>query len=72
MERSKQFYKDVLGLHIIADYGENVVLTGGFSLQECALWCEFIYDREENIIFLYNNYKRACGNEIAASSFSVN
>jgi len=29
MEKSKQFYHDVLGLDIVADFGANVTLTGG-------------------------------------------
>jgi hypothetical protein len=27
--KSKQFYHDVLGLDIVADFGANVTLTGG-------------------------------------------
>ena len=33
MERSVQFYKQVLGLHKIMDFGANVTLTGGIALQ---------------------------------------
>lgn len=33
MEKAKSFYRQVLGLHVIADLGANVVLTGGLSLQ---------------------------------------
>ena len=29
IERSVEFYKNVLGLEITADFGENVTLTGG-------------------------------------------
>lgn len=33
MEVSKAFYRRVLGLHVTADLGANVELTGGLSLQ---------------------------------------
>lgn len=33
MEKAKSFYRQVLGLHVIADLGANVVLIGGLSLQ---------------------------------------
>lgn len=31
--KSVEFYKNVLGLHKIMDFGENVTLTGGLCLQ---------------------------------------
>lgn len=33
MEKSKQFYRDVLGLKMVADFGANVTLDGGVVLQ---------------------------------------
>lgn len=42
MERSVQFYKEVLGLHKIMDFGANVTLTGGLSLQTRETWAEVI------------------------------
>lgn len=33
IEKSKIFYKDVLGLSVIMDFGANVTLTGGVALQ---------------------------------------
>lgn len=33
MEKAKSFYRQVLGLCVIADLGANVVLTGGLSQQ---------------------------------------
>ena len=38
IEKSKAFYKDFFGLHIVADFGENVILTEGLVLQEKKLW----------------------------------
>jgi catechol 2,3-dioxygenase-like lactoylglutathione lyase family enzyme len=34
IEKSKMFYRELFGLEVIADYGENVVLTEGLALQE--------------------------------------
>ena len=33
MERSVNFYKEVLGLRVTMDLGANVTLTGGVALQ---------------------------------------
>ena len=33
MERTVDFYKKVLGLHVIMDFGANKTLTGGLALQ---------------------------------------
>ena len=42
MDRSKAFYKKYLNLDVEVDYGANVVLTGGLSLQKLEMWREFI------------------------------
>lgn len=42
LERSKAFYKKVLGQDVIVDYGANVTLSGGFSLQTLESWQGFI------------------------------
>jgi len=42
MERSKAFYKDYLGLEVEVDFGANVTLTGGLSLQTLDSWHGFI------------------------------
>jgi len=42
MNRSVEFYKQVLGLHKIMDFGANVTLTGGICLQTRESWIEFI------------------------------
>jgi len=49
MEKAKKFYKDVLGLRVIADFGANVTLTGGVCLQTYDSWKEFI--GTDNITF---------------------
>ncbi|MFR1435597.1 MAG: VOC family protein [Acutalibacteraceae bacterium] len=42
MEKSVRFYKTVLGLHKVLDFGANVTLTGGLCLQTLASWRGFI------------------------------
>ena len=55
MEKSKKFYKDVLNLRVIIDFGANVTLTGGLCLQTKETWMGFIDAKEEDIIFGGNN-----------------
>ena len=42
MDISKQFYRDVLGLEVVADFGANVTLDGGVVLQTLDTWKSFI------------------------------
>ena len=42
IDRSVEFYKKVLGLHVIMDFGANKTLTGGLVLQTIESWHEFI------------------------------
>lgn len=42
MDRSVKFYKNVLGLHVIADFGANKTLTGGIALQTRDAYEDFI------------------------------
>lgn len=39
---SKRFYHDILGMNVISDFGANITLTGGISLQTLDTWKEFI------------------------------
>lgn len=41
MERSKEFYRELFGLQVVLDFGENVTLTDGLVLQERKLWESF-------------------------------
>lgn len=43
IERSKKFYRDLFGLEVVLDSGENVILTEGLVLQEESLWKETIH-----------------------------
>ena len=51
MERSLAFYRDVLGLEVVNDFGANVVLTGGLSLQTLETWAEFLDKPSDGIRF---------------------
>ena len=42
IDKSVDFYKNILGLHVISDFGANKTLTGGLALQTLESWREFI------------------------------
>ena len=46
IEKSKQFYHDVLGLEVVADFGANVTLAGGVVLQTLETWQSFIHTND--------------------------
>ena len=46
MEKSKAFYRDVLGLAVTADFGANVTLAGVVVLQTMETWKELIQNDE--------------------------
>ncbi len=41
LEKSKEFYARVCDARVILDFGANVTLSGGFSLQTMETWQEF-------------------------------
>ena len=51
LERSKAFYRKVLGLRVVADFGANVTLTGGVCLQTLESWAGFIGKAPEAVTF---------------------
>jgi len=53
MDKSIEFYKNVLGIHVIMDFGANKTLTGGLSLQTLESWKAFI--DTDNISFGSNS-----------------
>ena len=55
MERSKTFYREVLGLHVVMDFGANVTLTGGLCLQTLDTWTDFLGKEVEEIRFGAND-----------------
>lgn len=42
MERSKAFYRELFGLTVVRDFGENVIFTEGLVLQERKTWEGFL------------------------------
>lgn len=51
MERTVAFYKRVLGLHVIMDFGTNITMTGGICFQTRDSWAEFINISAEEVAF---------------------
>ena len=52
MKKSKQFYHDVLGMKVVADFGANVTLDSGLVMQTLDTWKAFI--RTDSVV-LPNN-----------------
>ena len=46
IDRTVEFYKRVLGLHVIMDFGANKTLTGGLALQTVETYGDFIGTNE--------------------------
>lgn len=40
MAKFREFYRKVLGLHVILDFGANVTLIGGVCLQTKESWAK--------------------------------
>ena len=55
IDKSVEFYKNILGLEIIADFGANKTLTGGLSLQTLDTYKDFI--GTDKISFGGNNFE---------------
>ena len=51
MKKSVEFYKQVLGLKITADFGENKTLTGGLALQTVGSYKKFMEQVANQVIF---------------------
>lgn len=68
IEKSKKFYKDVLGLRVILDFGANVTLTGGVALQTKDSWKNFI-QKKDNEIHFGGNDAELCFEEDNFDSF---
>ena len=52
IDKSVEFYKKVLGLHVIMDFGANKTLTGGLALQtlNSSLSEIFFWKKQNNVI----------------------
>ena len=59
MERSKAFYRKILEVAIVSDFGENVTFNGGLSLQTEESWIRFtgcdqeIFNYQSNTVEFY-------------------
>ena len=42
IEKAKQFYHDLFGLNVLADFDGNMILTDGLVLQEERYWKEIL------------------------------
>ena len=51
MEASKAFYREVLGLRVIMDFGANVTLTGGVCLQTKESWLHLLQAERDDVSF---------------------
>lgn len=51
MEKAVTFYRTVLNLRVIADFGANKTLTGGIALQTLDTWQTFIGKNQNEIVF---------------------
>jgi len=51
MERSKRFYRELLGQSVVSDLGANVTLSGGFALQTKRSWADFLGKDETEVRF---------------------
>lgn len=54
MDKTVEFYKSVLGLEVVMDFGANKTLTGGLALQTLETYKEFI--GTSDISFGGNNF----------------
>lgn len=55
MDKTVEFYKRVLGLQVVTDFGANKTLTGGLALQTLETYKDFI--GTSNISFGGNNFE---------------
>lgn len=55
MDKTVEFYKRVLGLQVVTDFGANKTLTGGLALQTLETYKEFIGTND--ISFGGNNFE---------------
>ena len=55
MDKSVEFYKNVLGLRVITDFGANKTLTGGLCLQTLETWEDFI--STDKVVFGNNSFE---------------
>ena len=77
MERSVTFYKELFGLQLIRDFGENVILTEGLVLQEKKVWENLIEKQvsgggNASELYFVENDLEAFQEKLEQSSFEIN
>ena len=77
MERSVAFYKELFGLQLIRDFGENVILTEGLVLQEKKVWENLIEKQvsgggNASELYFVENDLEAFQEKLEQSSFEIN
>lgn len=77
MERSVAFYKELFGLQLIRDFGENAILTEGLVLQEKKVW-ENLIEKQVSAggnaaeLYFVENDLEAFQEKLEQSSFEIN
>lgn len=66
IERSKDFYKTILGLDVVLDFGANLTLSSGLSLQTMDSWKKFTGGLSVNT---YGNDAEICFEAVNFNSF---
>lgn len=76
IEKSVSFYKELFGLQVIRDFGNNVILSEGLVLQERKSWEELI-EREispgsnDAVLYFVENDLVAFAEKLEKSSFEI-
>lgn len=68
MEKSKTFYREVLGLRVTSDLGANVALTGGLALQSEESWIDMMLDHHHEVTY-HGNDGEICFEEADFDAF---
>lgn len=76
IEISKKFYKELFGLRVISDFGENVILSEGLVLQEKKSWEKLIHKEthmggNDGELYFEENYLDAFLERLEHSAFQV-
>lgn len=59
IKQSLQFYRQILDLHVVMDFGANVTLTHGIYLQTYETWKDMV-SKNDNMIHLQNYATELC------------
>lgn len=76
IEKSKEFYLTLFGLHVIRDFGENVILSEGLVLQEKKVW-ENLIKKKVNVggndagLYFEENHMDDFLNKLEESPFEI-